>query len=321
MDWWSLARAQAGVVTRQQLHRHGISEWTVSRMLAAQQLDRVAQGVFLARGAPLTYRARLWAATLGTGGVLSFATAADLWGITERRSERPAHLPAPPLPHSQSQSQSRSLSLSTSREAIHVVLPHSRRVYPPRWVRVHRVPLPSAHVSYRAELPITSIHWTVFDHMSTLSVVDATRLADRALQRGWITSDQLDQRLREHPRRHGNRLLRALQAITADGAAAESERRLHQLLHAAGFRDWKPNYPVWFDGALVAVVDLAIPSLRIAIEIDGMAYHVDPDRFQRDRSRQNDLVMLGWTVLRFTWADLTERPEEVIARIRQVAAA
>ena len=36
-----------------------------------------------------------------------------------------------------------------------------------------------------------------------------------------------------------------------------------------------------------------------AIEVDGMAHHVDVDRFRRDRRRQNALVALGWTVLRF----------------------
>jgi very-short-patch-repair endonuclease len=56
--------------------------------------------------------------------------------------------------------------------------------------------------------------------------------------------------------------------------------------------------------------------MRLAIEIDGWAYHSDVDRFQRDRRRQNVLVALGWTVLRFTWADLTQRPGYVTAAIR-----
>ncbi|GEM_PF-877438 len=38
------------------------------------------------------------------------------------------------------------------------------------------------------------------------------------------------------------------------------------------------------------------------------------DAFQRDRSRQNVLSQ-SWTVLRYTWADLTERPEHVVAEI------
>jgi very-short-patch-repair endonuclease len=51
-----------------------------------------------------------------------------------------------------------------------------------------------------------------------------------------------------------------------------------------------------------------------------MAYHVDVDRFRRDRSRQNALVTAGWTILRFTWADLTERPGYVVSAIQRLAA-
>jgi very-short-patch-repair endonuclease len=54
--------------------------------------------------------------------------------------------------------------------------------------------------------------------------------------------------------------------------------------------------------------------------VDGMAHHVDVDRSRRDRARQNDLVGLGWTVLRFTWADLVERPGYVTATIRRLVA-
>jgi very-short-patch-repair endonuclease len=92
------------------------------------------------------------------------------------------------------------------------------------------------------------------------------------------------------------------------------------LLRRAGVRDWRPNYPVWQGGELVAVLDVALPSARLAIEIDGWAYHSDVDRFQQDRRRQNALVALGWTVLRFTWVDLTQRPGYVVAAIRRQVA-
>ena len=51
-----------------------------------------------------------------------------------------------------------------------------------------------------------------------------------------------------------------------------------------------------------------------------MAYHTDVDRFQRDRSKQNALIALGWTVLRFTWSDLIERPGYVIGLLTRLAA-
>lgn len=36
------------------------------------------------------------------------------------------------------------------------------------------------------------------------------------------------------------------------------------------------------------------------------------DRFVNDRRRQNALVNLHWTVLRFTWHDLVDRPDGVV---------
>jgi very-short-patch-repair endonuclease len=54
--------------------------------------------------------------------------------------------------------------------------------------------------------------------------------------------------------------------------------------------------------------------------VDGWAWHVDVERFGRDRRKQNALEVAGWTVLRFTWHDLTQRPEAVIAEIRAVMA-
>lgn len=52
--------------------------------------------------------------------------------------------------------------------------------------------------------------------------------------------------------------------------------------------------------------------------MDGRAWHSAGDRFQRDRTRQNALVAAGYTVLRFTWFDVTERPEYVIRTVREM---
>ena len=68
-------------------------------------------------------------------------------------------------------------------------------------------------------------------------------------------------------------------------------------------------------------IDVAFPDIRLAIEVDGFAYHSGDERFQRDRSRQNLLIAAGWRVLRFTWADIEDRPEYVISSIHSLLAA
>jgi very-short-patch-repair endonuclease len=105
------------------------------------------------------------------------------------------------------------------------------------------------------------------------------------------------------------------------GADAESERRLHAVLRRAKLRGWVAQYPIELPGGTV-FVDVAFPERRAAIEIDGRRYHDEySDRFESDRLRQNQIVLLGWRVLRFTWRALRDEPDLVISRIVQLLAA
>ena len=70
----------------------------------------------------------------------------------------------------------------------------------------------------------------------------------------------------------------------------------------------------------VAEMDFAEKSLRIAIEVDGRAFHSDRRSFEHDRRRQNLLVLDGWLVLRFTWEQITRDPGGVVACIRAAVA-
>jgi len=80
----------------------------------------------------------------------------------------------------------------------------------------------------------------------------------------------------------------------------------------AGITGWHANYPV-----LGYRVDVGFPVQRVAVEIDGWAWHSDSERFRQDRQRQNAMVNAGWRVLRFTWHDLAEQPDAVIDQIRR----
>lgn len=73
-------------------------------------------------------------------------------------------------------------------------------------------------------------------------------------------------------------------------------------------------------GTWIARVDLALPDARLAVEYDGLGPHTANGAFSRDRARQNALVAAGWTVLRFTAADL-RRPGALVADVRAVLAA
>lgn len=63
-------------------------------------------------------------------------------------------------------------------------------------------------------------------------------------------------------------------------------------------------------------LDLAYPSIRLAIEYDGEAHRVQ-ERALRDLDRQAYLSDAGWKVLRFTAAQVMRRPAWVAARVRE----
>lgn len=137
-------------------------------------------------------------------------------------------------------------------------------------------------------------------------------MLDRALQRDVALAD-----LREaHSRnlgRAGSAAAAGLLRSACDRAASEAERVAIALLREAGVDGWKRGYRVES-----YEIDLAFPASRVAIEVDGWAWHSDVERFRHDRQRQNALVLAGWTVLRFTWHDLINRRVQVIAEIRGV---
>ena len=112
--------------------------------------------------------------------------------------------------------------------------------------------------------------------------------------------------------RHGAPRARRLLQAASTGARSEAERLFGRLLDRAGITGWKANYPV-----AGYEVDYAFVGPKVAVEIDGLAFHSDADDFHQDRKRQNAIALAGWQVLRFTWLDLTEYPDRVIATLRR----
>ena len=101
----------------------------------------------------------------------------------------------------------------------------------------------------------------------------------------------------------------------------EAERDAVRLLPAGRITGWTSNLPLDLPGFGRAVLDLAFPAHRVAVEIDGWAFHRDVDRFRRDGLRQNEVVIGGWRVIRVTWYDLQEDPHYLADVVRRALAA
>jgi very-short-patch-repair endonuclease len=100
-------------------------------------------------------------------------------------------------------------------------------------------------------------------------------------------------------------------------AAAESdlETLLFNILRQGGLPAPVRQFEIVVAGQAFRL-DAAYPELRILIEGDGFGVHSQRGSFERDRSRQNRLVVAGWMPLRFTWRRLCRAPEGVVAEVQ-----
>jgi very-short-patch-repair endonuclease len=193
-------------------------------------------------------------------------------------------------------------------EVVEVTVPRTSH-HPHRdGVRMRRRDLARDDVVERNALRVTELALTVVE--AAVRFRGGAVLMDSALQRRIELRELWCAHLRNKGR-HGSPAARRLLQAAADGARSEAERLLVKLLREAGIIGWRTNYPV---GGYK--VDVGFPKQKVAIEVDGWAFHNDPEIFVKDRNRQNNIALLGWKVLRFTWFDLAEYPERVIAEIR-----
>ncbi|MGH3929449.1 MAG: type IV toxin-antitoxin system AbiEi family antitoxin domain-containing protein [Pseudonocardiaceae bacterium] len=280
LDWY--LRRQAGVISRGQARDAGLSRDAINRRVAGGKWERLHPGVYLAADHPYTDEVRLRAAALWAGkDAVPHGVSAAWW-----------HDLGPRLP-----------------DPVQITVPRRRNPGRRPGVSVSRRDLPNADLVGVRDLWVTDLPLTVLEAAGALGPEGAA-LLDRALQR----RVRYPQVYRAHCRnlgRPGSAAAYRLLTVAADRAASQAERLLARLLRAAGITGWEPNYPV--QGYRI---DVAFPAQRVAIEVDGWAWHITPGQFIGDRQRQNAMVNLGWTVLRFTWHDLVGRPEAVLDEIR-----
>jgi very-short-patch-repair endonuclease len=173
--------------------------------------------------------------------------------------------------------------------------------------------LDPAEVRLIGWLPLTSPARTLVDLAGVVEEERLEQAVAAALQRS-VTMPELRRQLARSNGRRGAKALRRL----LDGKAApahtksEAELRMLSLVRRSGLPE--PEVNVWVGRYLV---DFYWPDHDLVAEFDGYAFHSDFRSFRRDRERSNTLQLMGITVLRFTWHDLTRRPSALIARLRR----
>jgi hypothetical protein len=284
---------QDGVFSRRQALAAGFSYATIRRRLGTGQWRIVIGDVMCASDRAPGARGRLIAAVATTRGTASHWSAALLHGFDAVPVRAGVD---PELPH-----------VTTSRR-VHVnlagLVEHRLRLYPEHVVTVDGI-------------AATSPDRTVVDLLAVMPMSPARTLLYRAIQQGWLDRIGLRRHVERRGGWHGTPQLRVLLADLREGAHAVSEARAMEVLLAAGI-DVEANVRIALPRGGWAVLDLVVTGTRLVIEIDGRAHHAAPERFIADRERQNQLVAAGFTVLRFTWVDVMERPQHLVRTVREV---
>ena len=195
----------------------------------------------------------------------------------------------------------------------------------PAGVAVHRSrDLAPAHIVHFGPLPITSPARTLVDLGQVLPWYRVRDLLEHLVSHRVMTPNQAHAALALHSRR-GRNGCGALRRVLDERALLD--RPTDSVLESA-FADLceqehlrRPVYQYAVKAAGDRFIDFAYPDLMLAIEVDGFEHHATRAGFIGDRVRGNELALLGWTVLHFTWEQVIHQPGYVANVVRAGASA
>jgi very-short-patch-repair endonuclease len=180
----------------------------------------------------------------------------------------------------------------------------------------------------RGPLRLTRLGRTVLDLASLLDAAWLRACVDSALRHSRANLGAMRSACDRLTGGHrGARTLRALLESyeTDDDVADSALESLAMELGLATGRKPRLHHRISDRARLVAEVDLAWPEHRFCLELDSWKHHGSREAFDRDRARDRALLAQGWTVLRYTWRQITADRDavvrELVEALRRTAAA
>jgi hypothetical protein len=224
--------------------------------------------------------------TGGDGAVLSHRSAAALWGIATFHGEVEITSPRD----------------TRSRDGI----------------RRHVAHLSVDEITMRGGIPVTSVHRTLFD-FAGVSSVDRLEAAIREAEyrRLWDRLS-LPALLARHPGHRGNAKLRLCLdrlGTTPGFTRSDLEELFLPFLDRFGLPRPHLNARLEVEERWIEV-DCLWRNERLIVELDSRAAHETRSAFEMDRDRDRRLQAKGWRVVRVTWRQLHDEPEQIAADLR-----
>lgn len=282
-----LAHRQHGVVSVGQLHVLGYSKSSLEKAAAGGRLHHIDRSVYAVGHTNLSSYGQCLAAVLacGPGAVLSHYSAAWLWGLA-RWSPRPFHVTGP----------------VARRPRLPVHIHRARRLEDADWRLIE-------------EIPVTAVPRLLLDLAACLKPKSLDRLVERTEEKGFFDLRQVEDLLARTVGHHGHGRLRRAIALYKPTSFTRSglEKRFLELCLEAGLPQPRMNYvEEGFE------LDAYWPEFRFAVELDVFETHGTRAAFERDRKRQEDLLLAGIQMTRVTGPRLEREPAEVIDRVARL---
>lgn len=285
----ALASRQHGALTRHQALKSGVSPKMITGQISEGLWAILYPAVYVVGRSTVSWHTRLSGAVIGAGGS----------AVASHRSAARLH--------------------SLAGSDAHVVELTNDRVRSWKGVVVHRSPLTTSDVTSVDNIRTTSPSRTLLDLGAVVDLLRLEAALDDALVRGLTSTGYLHRTLERigGRGRRGTGPLRRLLGVRLEGQAP-TESELERLFNRnVTVRHRLPRPIFQFKGAASgARIDFAYPHLLLGVEVLGWRFHQGRRAWERDLNRHNVLVNAGWTILYFTWTDITKRSRDVAASIR-----
>jgi very-short-patch-repair endonuclease len=165
-------------------------------------------------------------------------------------------------------------------------------------------------------ITITSALATVLHCALSRPLVEAVVIADSALRIRALTVEELIEGVRGWDGKPGAARLRRVLALVDPDAESVLESLLRVLLHEHGMHPDSQVVLERLHGGRLGRVDFCFVDQRLVIECDGRRWHDPQDARDKDRRRDNELERAGWRLVRVTWEEVVERPQDVVRLVR-----
>jgi hypothetical protein len=195
-----------------------------------------------------------------------------------------------------------------------VTTPIHRKPRPP--IRLHEARwLTPEDRETKEEIPVTALPRTLLDLAASIRYEWLERMVERSEELELFDLRAVEDLLTRTVGHHGHGRLRKAIALYKPSSFTRSslEKRFLELCIEAGLSQPHTNYVEHgFE------LDCYWPEHRFTVELDVFETHGTRAAFERDRKRQEDLLLVGIGMTRVTGPRLEREPEEVIRRVARL---